>query len=89
LYGGLEVYRKAITVWVGETPRYVKPGEEELRFGVDKSLNGLQQYLTKRNIGMDTFSDLLVLGKMPPQDVGLKVYYIPTFKNTFIKKSSW
>ena len=50
---------------VGETPKYRK--EDEDKFKVDKNLNGLWQYLTKRNIDMETFADLLVKGKMPPK----------------------
>jgi hypothetical protein len=47
---------------VGETPKYRK--EDEDKFKVDKNLNGLWQYLTKRNIDMETFADLLVKGKI-------------------------
>ena len=50
---------------MGETPKYRK--EDEDKFKVDKNLNGLWQYLTKRNIDMETFADLLVKGKMPPK----------------------
>jgi len=64
-FGGVEVYRRAKIVWVGETPKYRK--EDEDKFKVDKNLNGLWQYLTKRNIDMETFADLLVKGKMPPK----------------------
>ena len=46
---------------VGETPKYRKDDED--KFKVDKNLNGLWQYLTKRNIDMETFAELLVKGK--------------------------
>ena len=67
-YGGVEVYRRAKIVWVGETPKFSKTSDAEDKFEVDKQLNGLWQYLTKRSINMDTFADLLVPGKMPPKD---------------------
>ena len=46
---------------MGETPKYRKDDED--KFKVDKNLNGLWQYLTKRNIDMETFAELLVKGK--------------------------
>lgn len=68
-YGGVEVYRQATIVWVGETPKFIKQHNEEDKFKVDKQLNGLWQYLNKRNIDMDTFADLMVQGRMPPKDL--------------------
>lgn len=75
-YGGVEVYRRAKIVWVGETPKYIKHSDD--MFKVDKQLNGLWQYLTKRNIDMETFAELLVKGKMPPKDHASSSKSIPT-----------
>ena len=77
-YGGVELYRKAKIVWVGETPKYRKNDGSEDMFKVDKNLNGLWQYLTKRNIDMNTFAEGLVQGKMPPKDSSGSTQAIPT-----------
>ena len=63
-YGGLEVYRAAKLVWVGETPKWFPLGlnYDETRFLVDKNLNGLCQYLNKRNVDVETFAEELVTG---------------------------
>ena len=72
-YGGLEVYRRAKLVWVGETPKYYQSPDDQSKFVVDKKLNGLCQYLNKRNVSIDTFADELVtgvIGKMPGEGAG-------------------
>ena len=72
-YGGLEVYRRAKLVWVGETPKYYQSPDDQSKFVVDKKLNGLCQYLNKRNVSIDTFADELVtgvIGKMPGEGGG-------------------
>ena len=66
-YGGLEVYKRAKIVWVGETPKWSYVNNQELKFSVDRNLTGLQQYLAKRNISIDMFTSL-VNGKYGPQD---------------------
>ena len=60
---GLEVYKRAKIVWVGETPKYQFVHDPQLKFSVDKNLTGLQQYLAKRNITMETFANVLVTGQ--------------------------
>ena len=66
-YGGLEVYKRAKIVWVGETPKWSYVNNQELKFSVDRNLTGLQQYLAKRNISIDMFTSL-VNGNYGPQD---------------------
>ena len=75
-YGGLEVYRRAKLVWVGETPKYYKSPDDQSKFLVDKKLNGLCQYLNKRNVSIEKFADELVtglVGKMAVEGSGNKV----------------